>query len=73
MKARHSTPKGRRAAEALIAHRETAERARRGEATAADVERAKEKALRLLAAFVGMKADQKGARMRRAARCRSAR
>lgn len=68
---RSLTPAGRRTVRALIRHRKVAELARVGRASAADVEAAQEKALRLLAAFVGQRADQVGARMREAARCRS--
>lgn len=65
---RSSTPAGRRTVRALIRHREVAELARVGRASAAEVEAAQEKALRLLAAFVGQRADQVGARMRETAR-----
>lgn len=67
-----STPAGRRAVRALIRHREVAELARVGRASPAQAEAAQERALRLLAAFVGQRADAVGERMREAARCRSA-
>jgi len=68
-----SSPEGRRALAALVAHRDAAEAVRAGRATAATLTDAKEEMLSALAAYVGQRAELIGARMRETARCRSAR